>query len=204
MTTKAEERRELVRGAAQRIGEILDAGGVSRSSLDDVKSVLVGLTGRLDLFDETDFPGPGAGGRSKVHQLSEGETNALYIVCAPPGLKTPPHDHTTWAVIVGLEGEEKNTVYKRLDDGSVDGEAHIEHDDELTLRHGDGIALMPEDVHHIEAVSDVPTRHFHLYGVSFQRQVDRVMFDLDTGTTRSFSGADMVVDRTHLVDRQPT
>jgi hypothetical protein len=37
----------------------------------------------------------------------------LLKVCFPVGRRTPPHNHGTWATILQLSGEEKNTLYRR-------------------------------------------------------------------------------------------
>ncbi|MBI1990911.1 MAG: hypothetical protein HYS65_14570 [Betaproteobacteria bacterium] len=34
-------------------------------------------------------------------------------MCFPKGRRTPPHDHGTWATILLLSGQEKNTLYRR-------------------------------------------------------------------------------------------
>src|ERR1700754_53527 len=38
-------------------------------------------------------------------------------VCFPHGRRTPPHDHGTWATILLLTGEEKNTLYRAENGG---------------------------------------------------------------------------------------
>lgn len=82
-----------------------------------------------------------------------------------------------------MAGEEENTVYKRVDDGAVEGRGTVEEQFRRILRDGDAIAFMPEDVHSIRVVSEEPTRHFHLYGKSFAKQVGRVGFKRSDGTT---------------------
>ena len=51
------------------------------------------------------------------HQL------AVFVASWLPGRGTPPHDHGTWAVVAGLEGTERNSFWKRLDDRSRPGYA---------------------------------------------------------------------------------
>ena len=41
---------------------------------------------------------------------------AVFVVNWLPGRGAPPHDHGTWAVVSGVEGLEKNTSYRRIDD----------------------------------------------------------------------------------------
>jgi rhodanese-related sulfurtransferase len=36
-----------------------------------------------------------------------------HISAALPGKGQPPHDHTTWAIIAGVQGNERNVVYGR-------------------------------------------------------------------------------------------
>ena len=102
-------------------------------------------------------------------------------------------------MIAGLDGEEENTIYKRLDDKSVAGKATLEEDYRVVLKNGDAIAFMPEDIHHINVVSKSPTRHFHLYGKGFEQQTGRLEFNLKEGTTKSASGSFIPVDESRRV-----
>ena len=60
-----------------------------------------------------------------MHLLSEDDDHgfALYAVAAHSASKTPPHDHTTWAVVVGVEGAELNRHWRRVDDGAPPAQA---------------------------------------------------------------------------------
>src|SRR5215471_20331036 len=54
-----------------------------------------------------------------VHLLHE-EANhdlAIFAIAWLPGRGTTPHNHKTWAVVIGIEGQEHETSYARLDDG---------------------------------------------------------------------------------------
>ena len=48
---------------------------------------------------------------SSLYVLHEEEDHTLMVfaACFRPGRVTPIHDHGTWAVVAGVEGEEKNT-----------------------------------------------------------------------------------------------
>ena len=65
--------------------------------------------------------------KAKLYLLSEDDRHeyALYAVSEKLGNMSPPHDHTTWAVIAGIEGEELNKFYRRLDNGENEGQAQI-------------------------------------------------------------------------------
>ena len=41
--------------------------------------------------------------------------NLIFAACFKPGRVSPVHDHGTWAVFAGVDGGEKNAIYKRTD-----------------------------------------------------------------------------------------
>ena len=98
-----------------------------------------------------------------------------------------------------MEGDEENTLYKRVDDRSVEGRATLEEDCKVTLSAGDAIAFMPDAIHCIEVTSTIPTRHFHLYGKGFEQQTDRLIYDLQQGTTYSDADSRIAVDTSRRV-----
>ena len=188
-------------GAAQRgaVGACLDdvkaivrAGGVGRPALDRVKERLSALAARRDLFRYDLFPVRGSDRTkpSTIYLLDEDDDHgfALFAVAELRGNMSPPHDHTTWAAISGIEGEELNRFYERTDDGSAAGRATIRETGETIVAAGTGIALMPDDIHSIHCVTDAPTLNFHLYGRSIAHLPDRRMFNMRDGTCRTFPG----------------
>lgn len=184
----ARKRAQAIGEAVEEIRQIERGQGVNRASLERVKQVLVGLAARKELFSETDYPSPLPQERSLLYLLSEDTDHrfALYLSTGVPGRSSPPHNHTTWAVIVGIEGEEENRVYERLDDGSVLGKGEIREQRRFVVRPGDGTAFMPEDIHSIHVVSRVATRHLHMYGLSVEHLPKRLEFDLERGTCKVF------------------
>jgi predicted metal-dependent enzyme (double-stranded beta helix superfamily) len=81
----------------------------------------------------------------------------LLKVCFPAGRRTPPHDHGTWATILLLSGEEKNTLYRR-ENGA------LRRASEVTLARGAILPMRAETVHVAECVGSAPAVGLHVYG----------------------------------------
>ena len=84
---------------------------------------------------------------------------ALYLVSDGPGVASPPHHHATWAVIVGLSGNERNALYER---DSICGTLHLQRT--VDIQANDMIHLRADTIHATVALDDQPTFHLHLYG----------------------------------------
>ncbi len=101
----------------------------------------------------------------------------------------PPHNHTTWAIIAGVHGAERNVVYDRLDNGAREDLVQLREAPakEKTLRRGDVISYLPEDFHHIETPAGSGNAlHLHFYGLSLEHLPDRVSVDMATGNAKRF------------------
>jgi len=180
-TDLAAERARAVQACLDDVRAILAEAGLNRLALERVKGRLLALAQRRDLFSFAQFPLLHE--HSTMHVLAEdGDGLTLYAVAAQGESATPPHDHTTWAVVVGVEGEELNKRWRRVDDGATPGKAELEQIDETLVAPGTGVALMPDDIHSIHRASDSPLLHFHLYGRSIERLPERKQFDLARGT----------------------
>ena len=190
MTTIAAERRDAIADTISRIRIIEAEKGVTREALDDIKDTLVGLATRNELFPRDTFVAKGDEPSSRIYRLSEddGHRFALYLNCGKPGISTPPHDHTTWAVIAGIDGEEHQKVYRRTDDGSKPGVGTVEVAREFTVTPGTAIAFMPDDIHSIHVPGEKPILHLHLYGRGFEEMQGRVAYDTQAGTYKTFPG----------------
>ena len=183
-----EQRNEAVAGAIADIRDIEKAQGVNVQALDAIKGVLLKLAGQRDLFPEDHFPMGPDDGNSVVYRLSEDDDHrfALYASTALPGKGMHPHNHTTWAVIVGVHGDEHNIFYKRTDDVSQDGIGELKQADELTVSFGKGVTLMPDDIHSIHVTGDNKTVHLHMYGLALEQLHERVMYNTQAGTYKVF------------------
>ncbi len=184
----ADRRAAAVVKAVARIHEIVAASGVSPRSLEEIRSVLYGLAAQSELFPAGDFPVPTDGDTTRRYILSEDadQTFALYMNRVMPGHYSRPHNHTTWAVVTAVEGDEVNQFFQRTDDGSVPGKATIEFEREVVVQPKIGVALMPDDIHSIENQGDVPTMHLHMYGRSLETLTERIGFDMENDTFEHF------------------
>ena len=169
---RANERRSAIEAAVADIREIEKRDGVTRQSLEKIKQRLMQLAARADLFDPNDYPPPAPGQklRSCLYRLSEDADHrfALYANASLGGYGTPAHNHTTWAVIVGVTGAELNKFYERTAEG-------IRENGRDVVRQGAGVAFMPEDLHsiHIEA----PLLNFHMYGLALEQLHRREFYE---------------------------
>lgn len=181
----AQERRAAVSETVAKIRQVEAHHGVTRQALEEIKSLLLGLASHKELFPREDFLL--REGKSTIYRLAEDSDHrfALYMSCGAAGKRTPPHDHTTWAVIVGVDGDEANYFYERSDDGKTQGKGTLRRIREEVVRHGSGVTLMPEDIHHIESGS-TPNMHLHMYGLSLEHLPNRVQYDVTQGTYRVF------------------
>ena len=169
----------------------VEAGrGVNPAALEEIRALLLNLAERRELFPAGDFPCElDERGQNPIYVLSEDADKrfALYMSVSQGAKRVPPHNHTTWAVIAGVAGEERNVFYERADDGSQPGKATLRVTGEETVRPGSGVTLMPEDIHHIETPAEGHTLHLHMYGLALDRLPERDIYDLEAGTTRKFT-----------------
>jgi predicted metal-dependent enzyme (double-stranded beta helix superfamily) len=175
------ERAAEIAAAVADVRAIEKREGVTPASLEKIKARLVRLAARADLFTAVDFPPPAPGGKRNtcLYRLSEDADHrfALYANSALGGYDTPAHNHTTWAVIVGVSGEELNRFYDRAPDGVRQKGEHV-------VKQGTGVAFMPEDLHsiHIEA----PLVNFHMYGLALEQLKSREYYDAKSAAWKIF------------------
>jgi predicted metal-dependent enzyme (double-stranded beta helix superfamily) len=200
-TATRQELEKTVERTLDQVRSIEREDGIDRDSIARIQELLVDLTKRKDLFGEEQFPMPAPDKPAAIYLISadEGDRFALYLVCASPGTGSPPHDHTTWAVIAGLDGEEENRIWERVDDGSIPGKGQVKEVRQVVLRDGDGIAFLGDDIHSIKVVSERPTRHFHLYGKGFDQQTERVSYNVDSGSYRKMPTGMLPVDESRRI-----
>lgn len=177
-------RAAAVAATVARIRAIEGRMGVNRPALEAIRAELLALAAQEPLFPSAEFPPPPNGEKGSNRYLlreEEGSRFALYLNALNPGNETKPHDHTTWAVVVAVDGQELNKVYARVDDGSDPARCELRVAREVMVEPGQGICLMPEDIHSIHTTGTVPTRHLHMYGLALEKLDGRRAFDAATG-----------------------
>jgi rhodanese-related sulfurtransferase/predicted metal-dependent enzyme (double-stranded beta helix superfamily) len=175
-------RAAAVAATVEAIRHIETAMGVTPAALERVKEQLIALASRTELFPEDSFPVP-EGRPGKAYRLAEDADHgfALYAAAGSPGRTAPPHNHTTWAVIAGVYGEEHNVFYRRTDDRSVPSQGSLEKTHELTIVRGNACTLMADDFHTIETRGPRPGLHLHMYGMSLEHLPERITFAQESG-----------------------
>ena len=111
---------------------------------------------------------------------------AVQAVAWKPGTVTPTHNHTTWAVIGVLRGAERNTVYRRKDDGSVPWHVEIEAQAPIEASVGKTVTMLPPNDIHSVTISGEPALAVHVYGANIHKAW-RCSFDPETGEAWPFS-----------------
>ncbi len=182
----SETRGRAVQHSIERIRAILDGQELTRDRLADVLGHVRALADERGFWSPEEFPGPDEQSRQARYLIQEdpNQTFSLYLNVMLPGRRIPPHNHTTWACVAGVEGEEHNFLYRRLDDGSQPGHAELELADLVVVGPQSGVALLPDDIHSVEIRGEKPIRHLHMYGRALETLNERLTFDLEANTCK--------------------
>ena len=122
-----------------------------------------------------------------AHLLHEEPDHSLAVFAASwlPGRGAPPHDHGVWAIVVGVDGTERNVFFERTDDRSRPGYAELRSIGEQVLGPGDVLAMPSGTIHSVRNDADRVTLSLHVYGkhINFTR---RSQFDLQQRVEKPF------------------
>ena len=167
-------------------------GGIDRAGIARIKERLLELAALEHLFPAEDFPPPVGERGSFNYRLAQGDdgTLALYVQSVGEGTSAPPHEHLTWAVIVGLRGQELNRFY---DCCAGEGEPHVEREE--VVERGTGVTMLGHDVHSIHI--DGASTNFHCYGLAMENMTGRRYWNAAEGEWRVF------VDTSSVIEARP-
>lgn len=130
-------------------GEAANPMQAAREELDALRNDLGAIEQALAYIS-------GTGGNAR-QVFYRSPTMTLLKVCFPAGRRTPPHDHGTWAQILLLSGEEKNTVYRTEN-------SQLRKSGEVTLTRGAVLPMLKDTAHVAECLGSVPAIGLHVYG----------------------------------------
>lgn len=184
MTSIDDSRDQAVETLLADVQTILNDQSLNHGLLTEIREKLISLASQFSLWSENDFPQSTGDTLHARYLVAQAGDLTLYLNVMKPGNRTPPHNHTTWACIAAVSGDEQNYLYERIDDGSVTGKAELRQTAHITVSPGSGVTLMPEDIHHVEIVGDQAIRHLHLYGRPLESLDERLSFDTAAGTCK--------------------
>jgi predicted metal-dependent enzyme (double-stranded beta helix superfamily) len=154
---------ELVARFAQ-AGESANPMNAAREALDAIRHDVAAIERVLSYVS-------GTGGNAR-QVFYRSPTMTLLKVCFPAGRRTPPHNHGTWAQILLLSGEEKNTLYRHEN-------GRLRKASEVTLTRGVVLPMLADTAHVAECLGAVPAIGLHVYGGDIL-ELPRLMWDPDT------------------------
>jgi predicted metal-dependent enzyme (double-stranded beta helix superfamily) len=159
------------------------------AALEPAFATLLGSDGWLpDEYASPDLTsGMGSGiGQYALYRAEDGSLT-LFSLVIPAGAETPVHDHLAWGLIGVYRGQQRETVYRRLDDGGDATRAVLEIAKTHTIGTGDFYSLIPprDDIHYVKTVSDRPSVSIHLLA-NDTACVWRHRFEPSTGAVHAF------------------
>ncbi len=144
-----------------------------KNKLSQIKGLLLELSKNDPIFNSKTMPPPAMTDKATniLYRLYEEENGVALYVNSASGrfFETPVHNHKTWAVLVGVEGNELNNIFER------DGANKIKQIDTVELTKGVGLAFEEEDLHAI-CIKE-PLLNLHLYGLGIESQKNRQYYD---------------------------
>ncbi len=102
-----------------------------------------------------------------------------------PNIGAPAHNHNGWAMVGVIEGHERNTAYRRVDDGSRPWKADLQEAGIAEVAPGQSAYVIPPNDVHAVAIPYGKTVAIHVFGNDIHRQW-RCTFDVASGHVSPF------------------
>lgn len=112
----------------------------------------------------------------------------IFSLVIPPNSITPVHDHLSWGLVGLYQGKQEETVYRRLDNGKLEGFAQLEILGTYQAKTGDIYPLLPPygDIHSVKATTVfTPSISIHVMG-NDTGSILRNQYDPEQKIVRSF------------------
>lgn len=166
--------------------EVLADAGPTPAAFDAIGDLMQRLARQPGLLSETrmtDLHGAG----STFTILSRGADGSVLMLARFPAEPTPIHDHNSWGVACLLQGRDRHIAWRRLDDGSVPGQARIEVADDRVLGPGEVVSFgpPPQDIHSQQGVGGAALELVY-FGADPNR-APRHYFDAERGSVETRS-----------------
>ena len=115
-----------------------------------------------------------------VHVLHEESDHSLWVIAASwlPHRGAPPHNHGTWAVVGGIDGEEKNILWQRQG-------KRLERSGAESIGPGRVVGFLSNAIHSVVNDGERTTLSLHVYGRNLNF-AERSRFDPETGIETPF------------------
>lgn len=149
---------------------------------EQICAILEKLARQTDLFPLESFNvRPGKSGGIYELYVAPDRSLSLYASAGASGKYQPPHDHTTWAVIAGIRGIERNQFFECLTRNDADNTGTIKFVRAKDVGPGQSVTLSADDFHTIAVEDGGDALHLHLYGDALDTLVGRIGFSSETG-----------------------
>lgn len=126
-------------------------------------------------------------GISTLHEEDDHSLTVIAVAWGEQDLKVPPHDHGTWAVVAGIRGIERNTLWQRQDDGTNPNPDYAEvasvSDTDISL--GDVICMGSGAIHTVANVGEGISLSLHTYGQN-PNTTSRHQYDTENNCAKEF------------------
>jgi predicted metal-dependent enzyme (double-stranded beta helix superfamily) len=156
-------------------------GAAERDILEQLGPLARKLADNRTLLDPERYPADSAQGFG-LYLLHEEADHRLpvFAISWLPGAVTPVHDHGTWAVVVGVQGVERNLRYARVDDRGNAGFAALTLKRTIDVGPDEVLCMRSGGIHAVRNDGTQTTLSLHTYGkhVNF---TTRSQYDLATG-----------------------
>lgn len=131
---------------------------------------------------EYETPSPDVGWSIKMLYEEPNYPITVQTVAWLPNRPSPIHNHAAWGIVAIIEGQEKNSFWRR--NPTSRHPDRVELIEEKILVPGDIICLMPDAIHSVETMGGEPTVTFNIYGeTDFSRRYE---FDPIHHTAKNF------------------